>query len=244
MAGSNVRYEFKSVKAVRGTERRSITTWQQQGWELVNQDGAALHTTLKLRKVKPPLPIRQLVVGGVAVAVLLSILGVGAALEGNDSNREAAVQSTPPPVASLTSKPTKKATPELREETTLEPTGQAPAPRQPAEVPDGPLTNTTVDALLDTLNAGGSGGIKVGDRFRITGELFEDDAGGVGATGEYSVYLMAKGGRDDLFVFVDRTLTTGWCNGTRVEMLVKAVEKTINGETTGGWLQAQSAREL
>jgi len=234
---SGVRYEFKSVKAVRGTEGRSIAKWQKQGWELVGQDAATLHTTLNFRKVKPQLPMRQLVIGGVVVAVLLGILGVGAALEGNgDSDDTAAATSTPTPAATTT--------PEVTDEPTPEVTEAAPTTAQPAEPADGLLTNTTVDALLDRLNAGSSGGIKVGDRFRITGELFEDDAWGVGATGEYSVYLKAKGGRDDLLVFVDRTLTTGWRNGTRVEMVVKAVEKTINGETTDGWLQAQSVQLL
>lgn len=178
MADSGVRHEFKSVKALRGTEGRSIAKWQQQGWELVSQDASTLHTTLNFRKVKPPLPMRQLVVGGVAVAVLLGILGVGAAMEGKgDSNGEATAKSTPRPVVSTTPPATEEATPEL--------TKPAPTPTQRADAPDGPLTNTTVDALLDRLNAGSSGGIKLGDRFRITGELFEDDAWGVGATGEY-----------------------------------------------------------
>lgn len=245
MADSGVRYEFKAVKAMRGTEGRSLSKWQKQGWELVSQDAATLHTTLNFRKVKPQLPLRQLVLGGIGVAVLLAFLGIGAALAGNgDSDDTSAAQSSPTPAAAATPEVTDEPTPDVTDEPTPEETEAGRMPVQPAEPADGPLTDITVDALLDRLNAGSSSGIKVGDRFRITGELFEEDAWGEGATGEYSVYLKAKGGSDDLLVFVDRTLATGWGNGTRVEMVVKAVEKTINGETTDGWLQAQSVKLL
>ena len=55
----------------------------------------------------------------------------------------------------------------------------------------------------------------MGDRFRITGELMESDLWSVGVTGEYSVMLKAQGGKQDLPVFVDRSLTTGWGDRTR-----------------------------
>lgn len=232
MADGGVRYRLMSVKALRGTEGRSIAKWQQQGWELVSQDAATLHTTLSFRKAKPQLTMRQLAIAGVVVALLLGIVGVGAAFDQDGDGNDVAATSTPTPV--VTAMP----------EATEEPAPEASESPQPTEPADGPLTSTTVDALLDRLNAGSSGGIRVGDRFRITGELFEDDAWGVGATGEYSVYLKAKGGADDLLVFVDRSLTTGWGNGTQVEMVVKAVEKTIDGETTDGWLQAETVKTL
>src|SRR3954467_9717179 len=104
------------------------------------------------------------------------------------------------------------------------------------EKPDSPPTTVTaigVDALLDKLNSANMGGIKLGDQFRLTAELFEDDAWGVGATGEYSVELKAKRGKDDLFVFVDESDAAGWHNGTRVEMVIRVEERTVDGETSG-----------
>jgi hypothetical protein len=56
--------------------------------------------------------------------------------------------------------------------------------------------------------------------------------------------LKAKEGADDLLVFVDESDADGWQDGTKVEMVVKMVEVTINGETTGGWLEAQSAKTI
>lgn len=74
--------------------------------------------------------------------------------------------------------------------------------------------------------------------------MFQSGLWGVGATGEYWVLLKAEGGKQDLPVFVDRSLTTGWGDGTRVEMVVKAVERTINGETSDGWLLVKSVKTL
>ena len=69
------------------------------------------------------------------------------------------------------------------------PTASTIAPANPPTVnPD--VMDITVDKLLDRLNAGKS---KVGDQYRLTGELFESDAWGTGASGDYSVMLKAKG---------------------------------------------------
>lgn len=243
MTQSDARYELKSVKAMRGTEGRSIAKWEAQGWELVSQDNATLHTTLNFRKVKPPLPIRQIVIGGVVAVVLLGILGVSSALQGEEKGEDAAVaQATPS--AAVTSAPEVTVEPAPSASPTPLPNQSAAKSGQPVEAPDGPLTDTTVDALLDRLNAPSTSGIKVGDRFRITGELMEPDLWSVGRTGDYVVLLKAQGGKQDLPVFVDRGLTTGWGDGTRVEMVVKNVERTLDGETTDGWLLVKSVKTL
>jgi hypothetical protein len=247
VAKGDLRYELKSVKAMRGTEGRSIAKWQAQGWELVSQDSAKIHTTLNFRKVKPPLPMRQIVMGAAVAAVLLGILGVGAALEGNGGSEDAASRKATPSAVATTAPevtPTPKVTPSVATPSQPEATQPGTTASQPVEPPDGPLTNSTVYALLDRLNAPSTSGIKVGDRFRITGELMEPDLWFVGRTGDYSVMLKAQGGRQDLPVFVDRSLTTGWGDGTRVEMVVKNVLRTINGETTDGWLLVKSVKTL
>lgn len=66
----------------------------------------------------------------------------------------------------------------------------------------------------------------------------------MGASGDYSVYLVAPGGADDLMVFVDQADAAGWGDGTIVEMVVESVEVTIDGETTDGWLRAVLARTV
>lgn len=56
--------------------------------------------------------------------------------------------------------------------------------------------------------------------------------------------LKAKGGSDDLSVFVEETDAGGWTDGTRVKMVVEAVKRTVDGETGDGWLEAKSVETL
>lgn len=118
------------------------------------------------------------------------------------------------------------------------------ATAEPESEPIKVIEDISVDKLLDKLSSAGMGGIEVGDQFRLTAELFESDAWGVGASGDFSVMLKAKSGRDDLLVFVDESDATKWTNGTIVEMVVEMSEVTIDGETTDGWLKAQSVKTL
>ena len=156
----------------------------------------------------------QIAIGAVVVLVLASIVGVGALLEGNGVRKDS--QSTKP----------------------------TPVATEKSESPQAKITDIMVDELLDKLNSAGMGGIKVGDQFRVTGELSGSDYWGTGASGDFSVNLKAKGGANDLSVFVDESDASGWQDGTKVEMVVKMVETTINGETTDGWLRAQSVRTV
>lgn len=106
------------------------------------------------------------------------------------------------------------------------------------------VTAITVDELLDKLNSARMGGIKIGDQFRLTGELFMSDLWMTGAAGEYNVLLKAHGGADDLSVFVDKSDAVRWQDGTKVQMIVEMGEATINGETTDGWLRALSVETI
>jgi hypothetical protein len=106
------------------------------------------------------------------------------------------------------------------------------------------VTAITVDELLDKLNSARMGGIKIGDRFRLTGELFMSDLWMTGAAGEFTVMLKAQGGSQDLSVFVDESEAAGWRDGTKVQMIVEMGEATIKGETTDGWLRALSVETI
>ena len=133
-------------------------------------------------------------------------------------------------------------------ETAAEPTEaptEADAPSVEPTPADPMVTDITVDELLNKLNSGEMGGIKVGDQFRLAGELFMSDLWMTGAgSGEYSVLLKAQDGAQDLPIFVKESDAVGWQDGTKIEMVVAMVEVTINGETTDGWLRVQSAKRL
>jgi hypothetical protein len=105
------------------------------------------------------------------------------------------------------------------------------------------VTDITVDDLVDKLNSAGMGGMKVGDQFRVTGELVGSDHWMTGASGDFFVMLKTKEGAD-LEVFVDESDANGWQDGTKVEMVLKMVEVTIDGETMDGFFEAQSAKTI
>jgi hypothetical protein len=224
-AHDTLQYEFKSVQALRGRESSAKAKWQDQGWEFVSENRGTLRTELNFRRVKPK-TFGAYVLSFVATfrrlqpkTQLALVASCALILVAGSIGIVAGTQSggdTPKPSAAQTTAST--------------------AP--PAETT---VTDITVDDLVDKLN---SGGMKVGDQFRVTAELFESDAWGTGASGGFSVMLKAKEGADDLPVFVDESDANGWQDGTKVEMVVKMVEVTINGETTDGWLEAQSARTI
>ena len=48
----------------------------------------------------------------------------------------------------------------------------------------------------------------------------------------------------DLEIFIDESAADGWRDGTKVEMVLKNVEATIDGETMDGWFEVQSAKTI
>jgi len=227
-ADDSVQHEFKSVQALRGRESSAKAKWQDQGWEFVSENRGTLRTELNFRRVKPKMFGAYLLsivatfrrfqpktqLVLIASCALILVAGIIGIVVGTQSGGD-----NPNPSAAQT-------------------TASTGLPAEPT------VTDITVDELLDKLNSASMGGIKVGDQFRVTAELFESDAWGTGASGDFSVMLKAKEGADDLSVFVDESDANGWQDGTKVEMVVKMVEATINGETTDGWLEAQSAKTI
>jgi len=191
-----------------------------------------VRSELTFRRPKPEIPWKLIGAGGGLFALLIVGLLIISALGGGDSSSNGAEtlpSATPSQIASTPSQaaPTEASTPSV-----------GPAPAAPV------VTDITVDELLDKLNSARMGGIKIGDQFRLTGELFMSDLWMTGAAGEYNVLLKAHGGADDLSVFVDESETAGWRDGTKVQMIVEMGEATINGETTAGWLRALSVETI
>lgn len=129
----DIKYEYKTVQAMRGMENRSIAKAQNEGgWELFDQTQGTLRTTLKFRRVKPETfltkawgafrglePAKQRVVAaGLAVLLVLAAVGIGtaAALDKGSTNAEnSATKSTE--AAAVSEKATPVPTPPSPEET-------------------------------------------------------------------------------------------------------------------------------
>lgn len=216
----DVQYEFKSVQALRGRESSAKAKWQDQGWEFVSENRGTLRTELNFRRVKPKTFGAYLLSFVAALRrlqpkTLLPLVTLGALiLVAGIIGIAVGTQSG----------------------------GDTPNPSAAQTAPPAAptVTDITVDELVDKLNMGGS---KVGDQFRLTGELVGSDYWTTGASGDFSVLLGTKEG-SDLSVFIDESDAKGWQDGTKVEMVVKMVEVTINGETMDGFLEAQSATTI
>jgi hypothetical protein len=222
---TGMKYETRSVKTVRGMEARTRAKVEKEGWEFVSQDQGTVRSELNFRRPKPETPWKLIGIGGGLLAVLIIVLLIVNALGGGESSSNSAV-ALPSPASSQIA-PTEASTPSVE-----------PAPAAPV------VTTITVDELLDKLNSAQMGGIKTGDQFRLTGELFMSKLWMTGAAGEFTVMLKAQGGAQDLSVFVDKSDAAGWRDGTKVQMIVEAGEATINGETTDGWLRALSVETI
>ncbi|MGK9274413.1 hypothetical protein KXR83_25785 [Williamsia muralis] len=104
MAGEEARYEVTEIKAIRGTESKTITKKQQEGWELVTQQEGRLRTTMTFRRPKRKTPWQLWAALGGAGVILAGIVTVGALLEDDSEAATAdavaassAEQSSPPP---------------------------------------------------------------------------------------------------------------------------------------------------
>jgi hypothetical protein len=221
-ADDNV-YEFKSVRVLRSRESTARAKWQDQGWELVSEHRATLRTELNFRREKPK----------TFGTYLLSIVATFRRLQPKRQLVLVATCALILVVAGVIGivAGTQGGAPRPRAAQT---TASTASPAEPT------VTDIAVDELVDRVN---SGGIKVGDQFRVTGELVGSDYWTTGASGDFMVMLKTKVGAD-LEVFIDESDASAWQDGTKVEMVVKMVERTINGETMDGFWEAQSAKVI
>ncbi|MFI9600936.1 DUF4839 domain-containing protein [Streptomyces sp. NPDC052043] len=83
-----IKYEYKTVQTVRGTDGLVISKMQKDGWELVEQAQGRLRSTLNFRRPKKPQP--WLLIGSAAavLVILASIIGVASALSDGGEKKD------------------------------------------------------------------------------------------------------------------------------------------------------------
>lgn len=128
-----VKYETKTVQAVRGTESRVIRKWSESGWEVVEQKQGRIRSDISLRRPRPKTPWGRIaVIGGVAAALIV-VTAVLALLEGDDPSEA--------PTASVTSS---EAVPAAAH------TSEAESPATSSEVPSA-ITTENNEAFASVL---------------------------------------------------------------------------------------------
>lgn len=111
-----IKYEYKTVRAVRGTGGLVISKMRKDGWELVEEAQGPLRSTLGFRRPKKPLP-RLLIGTAVAVPVILAVvIGVASALSGGGEKKDGAGK----PAAAASEKSSAKPTPTAAESAATE----------------------------------------------------------------------------------------------------------------------------
>jgi len=118
-----VQYETRTVQTIRGTESRSISKWEGDGWELVSQTTGRLRTELVFRRPRPKTPWRLFAILGGVLVVLAIVIVIGVNLSGGEdaapeptaSSGESAASPSPEP-----SEETAPSTPAEEETLTIE----------------------------------------------------------------------------------------------------------------------------
>ncbi|MFJ5278335.1 DUF4839 domain-containing protein [Streptomyces parvulus] len=89
-----IKYEYKTVQTVRGTDALVISRMQKDGWELVEQTQSTLRSTLNFRRPKKSQP--WLLIGSVAAALvtLAIVIGAASALSGGGEKKGESDKST------------------------------------------------------------------------------------------------------------------------------------------------------
>ncbi|MCP8706981.1 DUF4839 domain-containing protein [Streptomyces sp. AC04842] len=105
-----IKYEYKTVQTVRGTDGLVISRMQKDGWEFVEQSQGTLRSTLTFRRPKKPIPWPLVGAGAAVLAIIAIVIGTAAALsDGGEQKDEAAKPSaavSEEPSATPTSTPT------------------------------------------------------------------------------------------------------------------------------------------
>lgn len=94
-ADDAVRYRYTTVRAIRGTEARTIAKWRQDGWELDSQSQGMLRTEITFRRPKPDVPWRLLALaGGLVLLVAVVVTGVVLVVNGGGGASDSVASPT------------------------------------------------------------------------------------------------------------------------------------------------------
>ncbi|GAA0985137.1 hypothetical protein GCM10009555_060000 [Acrocarpospora macrocephala] len=89
-----IKYEYKTVQTVRGTDGLVISKMQKDGWELVEQAQGTLRSTLNFRRPKKPQPWLLIGTAAAVLVILTVVIGTASALSGGGEKKDESDKST------------------------------------------------------------------------------------------------------------------------------------------------------
>ncbi|MFC6986844.1 DUF4839 domain-containing protein [Streptomyces cirratus] len=106
-----IKYEYKTVQTVRGTDGLVIARMQKDGWELVGQAKGRLRSTLDFRRPKKPLPWLLIGAAAAVFVILAIVIGTATALGDGGGKKDGSGKST----TAASEKPSSTSTPPVAE---------------------------------------------------------------------------------------------------------------------------------
>lgn len=83
-----IKYEYKTVQTVRGTDGLVISKMEKDGWELVEQAQGMLRSTLNFRRPKKPQPWLLIGTAAAVLVILATVIGTASALSDGDGKKD------------------------------------------------------------------------------------------------------------------------------------------------------------
>jgi hypothetical protein len=109
-ADTEITYETKTVRAVRGMESRTVKKWEDEGWEVISQTPGTIRTEITLRRPAPMSRRLIWIVGsGVLTLALATIITIGVVSEKSTAPAEIA-SPAPSEAAAPSEQPSLEAT--------------------------------------------------------------------------------------------------------------------------------------
>lgn len=170
-ADTDVQYETKTVQAIRGTEKLSISKWEKDGWELVSQNPGKVRTEILFRRPKPKIQWKLFAILGGVLVVIAIIIVIGINLSGGDDDSAATAETPSAGAAAPSDEPSTES--------------EEPAATAPAE--DEPLTIENSEELAALLVGPAEGPTVEAFAQKYPGQLIEFD-GSIGAMNNHEGY--------------------------------------------------------
>lgn len=89
MTDEEITYTTQTAKSVRGLEARTISQWEQRGWEFVSQRQGRVSTEITFRRPKTKASWKKWVIIGGAVALAFAAIIVNGVIRENGDRQEA-----------------------------------------------------------------------------------------------------------------------------------------------------------
>jgi hypothetical protein len=103
ITSGDVRYETKTIQALRGTVAKTVSSWEAQGWEVVSRSEGLVRTEITLRRAKREINVRRYAIVGAAAVVVVGAIVATSILASSGNDEESTARPAAPTTATASS---------------------------------------------------------------------------------------------------------------------------------------------